>query len=334
MMLGLLPLLGRPAEVVAVAVMLYPSLTWWLSAISKEALVILGTGIALHAAIRTNDRAPSIVGIGAGLAVIAIVRAHIALVLAAGIYVYLFSAFTLPYRRGGRRPWTLLAGALVVVTGLSFGARYLGGEGFTDLEDARMTVAGRAPEGGSGVQTRPITSPADVPQATFTLMFRPTLFETFNLVTVLQAIESTLLAAFLVWLAAQGRRRRRRPRWGADRIKIRALRLFTVAYAGAFIFSMSAVAYNLGLVSRQRIQMLLPLLLLYAATMVHVRRGPGPAVSASAAGRAPVPPAPRPMSRTATQGRAATPGRPALPHARRPGPVRRGDIGPGGRPLR
>ena len=153
MMLGLLPLLGRPAEVVAVAVMVYPSLTWWLSAISKEALVILGTGIALHAAIRTNDRAPSIVGIGAGLAVIAVVRAHIALVLAAGIYVYLFSAFTLPYRRGGRRPWTLLAGALVVVTGLSFGARYLGGEGLADLEDARMVVAGRAPEGGSGVQT-------------------------------------------------------------------------------------------------------------------------------------------------------------------------------------
>ena len=105
------------------------------------------------------------------------------------------------------------------------------------------------------------------------MILRPTLFEAYNLVTFAQAVESTLLTVALLWLLAQGRRRARNPRRGADALQIRAIRAFGLAYTSGFIFAFS-ITYNLGLVSRQRAQMWLPAMLLLATALVHVVRGP------------------------------------------------------------
>jgi len=299
-MLTLLPLLGRPAESIAIGVVLLPSFVWWTAAISKEAIVILGMGVVFASLFRTGGAAPNLIGIAAGLGIITIVRAHVTLLVAAAVYVYLFFAFQLPQRRGGRRAWLIVLGSMVVVGGLLFGVRYLGAEGFGGLEDVRLDASSRSEPGGSTIPSRPIRTPIDVPIGVFTMMFRPTLLEFFSLITFLQAVETTASAGLLLWLLSQGRRRLQSPRFGADAIQLRAIRRFGWFYTASFIYSFSGVSYNLGLISRQRAQLWMPLLLVLAASLVSARKG-GPPRSG--------PPKPRERPRPA--------GRPV-----RPGPAR------------
>jgi glutathione S-transferase len=104
-----------------------------------------------------------------------------------------------------------------------------------------------------------------------------------------QALESTLLAVLLVWIVRQGRRRRQHRRTGFDAVQVRAIRMFGWAYTAAFIYTFSGIAYNLGLISRQRAQLWMPLLLVLAAALVRTDRrapsGPTPERSEPFAGR-------------------------------------------------
>lgn len=270
-MLTLIPLLGRPAERIAVGVVLLPSFVWWTAAISKEAIVVLGTGVVFASLFRPGGAAPSLVGIVAGLAIITIVRAHVTLLLAAAVYVYLFFAFQLPQRRGGRRAWLLVLGSIVVVGGLLFGVRYLGADGLGGLEDVRIEVSARSEAGGSTIESRPIRSPIDLPLAIFTMMFRPTLLEFFSVITFAQAVETTASGLLVLWILTQSRRRMRNPRTGANAIQLRAIRWFGWFYASSFVYAFSG-SYNLGLISRQRAQLWMPLLLVLAASLVSARR--------------------------------------------------------------
>jgi hypothetical protein len=225
------------------------------------------------------------VSIVAGLAIVTLVRAHVTLLLAAAVMVYLFFAFQLPKRRGGRRLWLLALGLLVVFGGLVYGARYLGADGLGGLEDVRIAESGRTSEGGSTIATRPIRTPLDIPLGVYTLLFRPTLWEFFSLITFAQALESALLAVLLVWIVRQGRRRRQHRRTGFDAVQVRAIRMFGWAYTAAFIYTFSGIAYNLGLISRQRAQLWMPLLLVLAAALVRTdRRAPSVDRAADAAG--------------------------------------------------
>jgi hypothetical protein len=270
-MLTLMPLLGRPAEWVAVGVVLLPSFVWWTAAISKEAIVILGMGVVFASLFRRGGAAPNLIGIATGLGIITIVRAHVTLLVAAAVYVYLFFAFQLPQRRGGQRAWLIVLGSMVVVGGLVFGVRYLGAEGLGGLEDVRIDVSTRSEPGGSTIQSRPIRSPMDVPIGVFTMLFRPTLLEFFSFITFIQAVETTAFAVLLLWILNQGSRRLRNLRLGADAIQLRAIRWFGWFYTASFIYSFSGVSYNLGLISRQRAQLWMPLLLVLAASLVSVR---------------------------------------------------------------
>lgn len=273
-LLELRGVLGPGGEVGAVALVLLPSLNWWLGAISKESLAILGIGIVVHGLVRIDGRPPSGTQIIVGLAIIASVRAHISLLLGAAVVAYLLLAFALPRRRGGKRVTVLIAGGAAFAVSLVAAAAYLGTDAtLAGLEERRVQLSGVADPGGSNIEPAPIRSPLDIPAALTNVILRPTLFEAYNLVTFAQAVESTLLTVALLWLVAQGRRRARNPRRGADALQIRAIRAFGLAYTSGFIFAFS-ITYNLGLVSRQRAQMWLPAMLLLATALVRVVRGP------------------------------------------------------------
>jgi len=272
-MLTLRPLLGRTAQHVAVAAVVVPSFVWWTGAISKESIVILGMGIVFAALLRPRGAPPHLIGIVVGLAVIALVRAHVTLLLAAAVYVYIVLAFRLPARRGGGRAWLVALGSIVVVGSLLLGTSYLGSDGLGGLEDSRVAIGDRTAEGGSTVVARPIRSPLDVPAAVSVMLFRPFPWEAFSVLTLAQALEGVLLAAVVLWTFRQTSRRHRNPRFGADAAQLRALRWLAITYTGGFTYSFSAVAYNLGLVSRQRSQLWFMLLIALAVSLVSRERG-------------------------------------------------------------
>jgi hypothetical protein len=273
-MLTLRPLLGAPAEFAAVVAVVIPSFAWWTGAISKESLVILGMGIVFASLLRGQDQPPHLPGIVVGLATITLVRAHVTLLLAAAVYVYLLVAFRLPARRGGRRAGLVALGSIMVVASLVLGATYLGSDGLGGIEDSRVQLADRTEEGGSTVVSRPVLSPLDVAPAVAVMLLRPFPWEAFSALTLAQAVEGVLVAIIAFWALLQGRQRRRHPRSGANAVQVRALRWFALTYTAGFIYAFSAVAYNLGLVSRQRSQLWFVLLLALAVSLVSRRRTP------------------------------------------------------------
>jgi hypothetical protein len=272
-MLALRPLLGAPAEFAAFTAVIIPSFAWWTGAISKESIVILGMGLVFASLFRGPDAAPHLPGIVAGLALITVVRAHVTLLLAAAVYVYLLVAFRLPARRGGRRPILIVLSSAVVAGSLVLGVNYLGSDGLGGLEDSRVQLAERSQAGGSTIPTRPIRSPSDVAPAVANLLLRPFPWEAFNALAAAQAAESVVVVVFALGTLLRSRRKRRQTYAQGDDLQVRALRWFTLTYSAGFIYAFSAVAYNLGLISRQRSQIWFVLLLAFALANVGGRRG-------------------------------------------------------------
>ena len=76
----------------------------------------------------------------------------------------------------------------------------------------------------------------------------------------------------LLWLITQRGRRRREMLTGADAVQLRAIRWFGWFYSASFIYAWSGVSYNLGLISRQRTHVWMPLLLVLATSLASTRR--------------------------------------------------------------
>lgn len=276
--LSLYGTLGSAAVWVAAAAVTLPSFVWWTGPISKESIVVLGMGIVLASLLRGDRATPSAAGIIIGLSVIALVRAHVTLLLASAVLVHLIVAYRLPYVHGGRRLGLLAITTVVTVSSVALGAQYLGADEIAGLPEERLALAERTAEGGSTVASRPIRSPIDIPPAVLTLVIRPFPWEAFSVLTASQSLEGVLLVLVVASLLLRRRGRRRRGRLvtvtGAAATRVRAIRLATVTYLGGFLYAFSSVAYNLGLVSRQRTQLWFPLLLLLGTTFVSVRKSP------------------------------------------------------------
>jgi hypothetical protein len=267
--------LGRGSEVGAVLVVLLPSLNLWLGAISKEGLVVLGTGLFISGLIRRR-RPPSVLMMVIGLALITLVRAHVALLLSASAIAYLVFTVVLPRRQGGGRVFPLAAGAALTIVALVAAAAYLGTEATVgELDERRVELSQAADPGRSNVEVRAITSPAQIPAGVANVLLRPFPWEARGLASAAQATENVLMVIGLAWLAAQGRRRRQNTQTRASALRVRAIRLFGGVYLIGFTFAFS-ITYNLGLASRQRAQLWLPAMVLLATAFVHVRRGGAP----------------------------------------------------------
>lgn len=266
--------IGNAAVWVAAATVTLPSFVWWTGPISKESIVVLGMGIVLASLLRGERSTPSAAGIILGLSIIALVRAHVTLLLASAVLVHLIVAYRLPYVRGGRRLGLLAIATVVTLSSVALGAQYLGAEEIGGLPEERIALAQRTAEGGSTVVSRPIRSPIDVPPAILTLVFRPFPWEAFSVLTVAQSLEGLVLLVTLTSLLLRRRRGRLIAVTGAAAVRVKAIRWAAVTYLAGFLYAFSSVAYNLGLVSRQRTQVWFPLLLLLSTTFVSVRRSP------------------------------------------------------------
>jgi hypothetical protein len=271
-MLRMHPLFGRAADGAAVAVMIFPSLALWLSPISKEAFSVLGVAMVIAALVRPIGKRFGVWLMLLGLASAALTRPHVSLLLAVSALAYAAAILASKYQSLPRR-----MALLVVVVGLGYSSLLVAGSYFgveptaAGLEDVRSDLAEQQDTGGSDIETRPVSGPADIPVAIANVLFRPHLGEAQSWTQTLQALEATILGLALLWLVLQFRRRRENVVGGAAAHYLRALRAFGWSYVLLFIYSFSGM-YNLGLMSRQRTQLTLVLLLLGATALTSRRQ--------------------------------------------------------------
>lgn len=233
-----------------------PSLVFWPSSIGKEAWMVFTLGVTTYGAskILTGTLTGGLISCGVGLWLTAIVRPHVAGILAISIAIgYLARRGTSGAR--GPRPFARPAAfAMLVLAAVVLVNRT---ESF--LEEKNVDTSGgttvileqtaeRTAQGGSEFDASVLESPANLPVAVVTVLFRPALFEAHNPQAAIAALETTLFMLLLlvrfraVWAVVSALRRR--PFIG-----------MILVYTALFILVFSAVA-NFGLLVRERVQLL------------------------------------------------------------------------------
>jgi hypothetical protein len=253
-----------------------PSLVFWPSSTGKEAWMVFALGIGAlgvaHALSGKLFRGLSIAALGLGFA--AIVRPHVAGLLGVAFAV----AFVLRRAREGRRinpifrVVSLAALALAAVFLIGYAGRFLQGQGFdtqSGISGLLEQVAETTGQGGAEYTPPIINSPAKVPIAAATVLYRPFPTEAHNLTSLAGAMEG----AFLIVLTLI---RLRSVLEAVRGIFRRSYVAMCLAYTTGFIFAFSSIG-NFGILARERVQ-LLPLYLVLLCVLpkkVAVRRAAG-----------------------------------------------------------
>lgn len=242
-----------------------PSMFFWPSSIGKEAWMVLALGIGAYGVAQVLSGATwqGLSVTAAGLVWVAMVRPHVAGMMA----VALAAGYML------RRPHRELRQVAIVVKTFSLallvavaGVMVLRAESF--LHGSRIytrngavstldRIAERTGQGGSQFAAPSVLkSPAQVPVAAVTVLFRPFPFEAHNAQALAAAAEGAFLLLFSLvrirWIFAAVGSARRRPYVA-----------FAIAFTAVFIIAFSAIG-NFGILTRQRVQVL-PLYLVLLA---------------------------------------------------------------------
>lgn len=223
---------------------LFPSLWYWPSSVGKEALVVMGLGIAVMGFVGRYGRIQWLALIG-GSALTFAVRPQVTAVLLLSIMLAQWLAFD------GR--WTsgkLARGALILVIGL-VGARYsmqrVGLEEF-DIEGVQTYVeTDKARETTGGTSVDPVSvGITGIPMAAVNVLFRPLPWEISNSMVLLSSLE-----IMTFWAIVFSRRRnlmRSLRYWRSDRF----LRL-SLAFILLYSVGLGLMIVNIGILARQRI---------------------------------------------------------------------------------
>ncbi|MEX2624527.1 MAG: glycosyltransferase family 39 protein [Acidimicrobiia bacterium] len=249
-------------KIVASLIFFLPSYVFWPSSIGKDAVMLLGLGIAAYCVARCMEAYETRWLVGAGLAVagMGFIRVHIsALFVGALLMTAIVAKPRSQARVVGLRRLTLIVLLAVIgfLTVNAFQARY--GTNLLDAGDVESfseSVVDRTSKG-TTVPGGAVTTPADVPEAVVFVLFRPFIWEAGEFQVLLSALETTFLLGLLIWkLPAMYRNRKK---WRSN-----SLVVFSTLYVLAFSIAFSAVR-NLGIIARQRTQVLAFLLIVIIA---------------------------------------------------------------------
>ncbi len=244
---------------------LFPSLWFWPSSIGKEAVMMLGLGLATLGFVGKGRRENWLLLVG-GLAVVFLVRPQVAAVFVVAVVL----AHWLNFRDWS--PGRVLQGSVIVAVGLVgiWFAIVNTDAGSLDLESVEEYVegnAGQSNQGGSAIG-RVEVGPAAIPIAMMNVLFRPFLWEAHNAASLFSALELTFMWG-LLWF----RRREFQAMLKVWR-RHRVLR-FALAFVLLYVIALGMNLTNLGLLARQR-TLVFPLffLLFEAGTMFAPQRRP------------------------------------------------------------
>ena len=264
----------------AALVLFLPSLVFWPSSVGKDAWMTFGIGLAALGAARilTKARGGYLI-LALGLGANAMVRPHISALLIAALGTAYLLRRTPKERRTAVTPVAKMAGILAILLVAVIVVRqtqhFLGVESLSadSVSGILADTQARTNEGGSGFRTVSRITPKRLPAGIVSVIFRPFPWEAHNA----QALASALEGAFLGGLFVLSRRRL----YGLPAaLRASPYVVFAIVYAMLFAVVFSSFS-NLGILARERVQMLPFLVVLLAIP-------PRPRVSRSPV---PVPPA-------------------------------------------
>ncbi len=242
---------------------LFPSLWFWPSSVGKEAIVMLGLGLAILGYVGRRGRMNWLL-MAAGTFLVYGVRPQFAAVLVVCFIVAQWLSF------GGRwTPGKMAQGVVILAVGLLaiwYSLRSIGAGGF-DVEGVQSymeTEPARRVGGGSAIDAVPL-NPLGAPLALVNVLFRPFPWEVDNPMVAFSSLEMVFF-----WVVVFRRRRQLAAAlrlWRSDRY-MRVSIPFIFAYA----LSIGFLITNLGIIARQRV-FLFPFLF---AVLEAVPRLPAP----------------------------------------------------------
>jgi hypothetical protein len=237
-------------DMVAILAFLLPSCVFWTASISKDAVVMLGAGIATYGFARMHHRVglQGYVLLASGLAVIMTVRPHMAGIMAvAFIFPYVFGA-----NRIGLGGLALKAVGIPALVALSWffvsqAETYVEMQDFSQGTSVVIQVA--KDNSGMGGSTYGDSLSSRMAMAPF-LLFRPFPFEVHNFQAALASLEGLLLLLMFV-------RQRKVLYQTLGQIRSNPFAMFLALFAVEFTIVYAGATTNFGLLNRQRV-MLLP----------------------------------------------------------------------------
>ena len=258
-----------------------PSLLFWPSSIGKDAWMMLCLGLTTYGVARLLDRRlGAFACIAFGSLGTAMVRPHVTALAGAGLLV----AYVL--RRRPRRVSALgplrtvltavVLGVMVMLmlqqVSAFFGTQGTGGDAVNQVlsETSRRTTQGNSVISATTPEDSAPTfalSPVRLPVAVVSVLFRPFPFEASNIQNLIQSVECF---ALLVVFVRSWPRLRRLPRLFVQRSYVAFATVYTLLFCWAF-----SSINNMGILSRERVQVLplvLVLLAIPAADAGRVRR--------------------------------------------------------------
>jgi len=261
---------NAPPYRAAALIFFLPSVLYWPSTLGKDAAMTFGLGLVIYGAARLLTPNRPWRGLAAGLAggyLVSVIRPHLLAIVLVGLGASLLVRRA-PGRssRGAVAVRILLALLMIPLLFVALGrldAAFGDGTSELSLQEALQSTESRTAIGGSAFEAQPVRTPLDLPVATFSVIFRPFLWEVSSLPVLVSAIEGTALLGLAVassaWLWRIGPAAYRHP-----------FAAFCVGYCLAFVFAFSNIA-NAGILARQRVQMLPVLMLVVAAAWERTR---------------------------------------------------------------
>lgn len=268
-----IPPRGRVMQLLAFSIILLPGLSFWSSAIGKDALSFMAAGLATWAALKLGQRYTVM-----SIAVLAmlLVRPHMAGVMLGSL------ALTMIFVWRGAFFKRLALGLLVLpaaVWSMGLALNYVGlGENTSvgEMTEYIESLQYHNLEGGSSVDIANMS----VPVRLFTYLFRPLFFDAPGLLGILISFENLFLAtAFLatVFLWALTARRRGRV-LGLSRFAL----MFYIVFGFTSWVLLANTTANLGIALRQK-WMFLPMFLMVSLSVIASARAGVPRVARTAA---------------------------------------------------
>ncbi len=262
---------GYQLKAFAIFIFFLPSYVFWPSSIGKDAVMLLGLGLAAYCMARLLEAFAIrwLVALGLALAGIGFVRIHISALVIGSLLLTALIAKSRVWSPGLALRKTAVIGGIVFIGILSlsvFQERYGANPLDTDeIASFSEGVVDRTSQG-SIVPGGAVSSPADVPEAIVLVLFRPFPWEGGDLQVRMAGLETSLLLGLLVWkLPAMFRNRKR---WRSN-----SLVVFSTFYVFAFCIAFSVIR-NLGIIARQRTQVLAFLLIIIIALGWEQKTGP------------------------------------------------------------
>lgn len=244
---------GKIAQRLSLLLILLPGLSFWSSAIGKDALTFMAAGLATWGALNNRRRYPAL--ILAALAFL-LARPHMAGILLVSVTL----AVLFSQRIGLIKRVVLLA--LMIPTafaGVGFGLEYAGLEDASSIADVNNYFElrqGYNLGGGSSVDIASMS----VPMRLVTYLFRPFFFDAGGMLGLVISVENTLLAAVILYAITM--------RLGGRRSQLDLFPfIFFVVFSTVSWLVLANTTANLGIAIRQK-WMFLPMMLVLAYSYV------------------------------------------------------------------